>query len=242
MAFGAAVLLVVALVGGGLWRYFDHPENPIHDSAVDDAAKKVDGVLDRFEYDHLFKAADYAHSAGQHPDVKVLSVTGETHWQTGVTLVLQVTGHGVEIGADDSVIDERDEPICFRIQLGPDDDSRDDDVDCPAGGSVPVAKDPSLAGVDARLKSALKAAGPDEPAVRAAIVDLQLDPAIRQDVTAKDGRVGVALRAAQYDCILARVTSTGAEIWRPSHTQLAPGELPCAASVALSSTFGKYPH
>jgi hypothetical protein len=242
MAFGAAVLLVVALVGGGLWRYFDRPESRIHDSAADDAAQKVDGVLDRFEYDHLYKADEYAHSAGQHPDVKVLTVTGETHWQTGVTLVLQVTGHGVEIGADGSVIDERDEPICFRIQLGPDEDSRDDDVDCPAGESVPVAKDPSLTGVDARLKSALEAAGPDEPAVRAAIIDLKLDPAIRQDVTAKDGRVGVALRAAQYDCILARVTSTGAEIWRPSHTQLAPGELPCAAGVALSSTFGRYPH
>jgi hypothetical protein len=71
---------------------------------------------------------------------------------------------------------------------------------------------------------------------------LKLDPAIRQDVAAQDGRVGVALRAAQYDCILARVTSTGAEIWRPSHTQLAPGELPCTADIALSSIFGKYPH
>jgi hypothetical protein len=159
-----------------------------------------------------------------------------------VTLVLQVTGHGEEVGADGSVIDERDEPICFRIQLGPDDDSRDDDIDCPVGDPLPVTKDPSLDGVDDRLKTALQAAGPDESAVRAAIVDLELDPGIRTDVMTRDGRVGVALRAAQYDCILARVTSTGAEIWRPSHTQLAPGELSCTAGVALSSTFGKYPH
>jgi len=52
----------------------------------------------------------------------------------------------------------------------------------------------------------------------------------------------VALRASQYDCLMARVTSSGAELWRPSHTQLAPGELSCSAQVALSSTFGKSPH
>lgn len=242
MAFGAAILLVVALVGGGLWRYLDRPERRIHDSAADDAAKKVDGILDRFTYDHLYRADTYVHTAGQHPDVEVLSVSGETHWQTGVTLVLRVMGHGVEIGADGSVIDERDEPICFHIQLGPDEDSRDDDIDCPAGDPVPVVKDPSLTGVDERLKNALQGVGPDEAAIRAAIADLKLDPAIRQDVTARDGKVGVALRAAQYDCILARVTSAGVETWRPSHTQLAPGELPCAAGVALGSTFGKYPH
>ncbi|MEO3769025.1 hypothetical protein [Micromonospora sp. B9E7] len=239
---GGAALLVVALVAVGLWRHVDRPDDRTHDSAVADAAKKVDRVLFRFEYDHLYQADKYVHSASQHPDVAVLAVTGETHWETGVTLVLRVMGHRVEIGADGSVIDERDEPICFRLRLGPKDDSRDDDIECPANDPLQVTQDPSLDGVDDRLKSALQAVGPDEPTVRAAIDDLKLDPAIVPEVAAKDGRVGVALRAAQYDCILARVTAKGAELWRPSHTQLAPGELPCAAWVALSSNFGKGPH
>ncbi|MDG4781960.1 hypothetical protein O7614_20080 [Micromonospora sp. WMMD961] len=239
---GGSLLLAVALVGGALWHYVDRPDDPIHDTAVADAAEKVDRVLFRFEYDHLYQADKYVHSASQDPDVAVLAVTGETHWQTGVTLVLRVMGHGVEIGADGSVIDERDEPICFRLQLGPKDDSRDDDIECPADDPLQVAQDPSLDGVDERLKSALGSTGPDEAAVRAAIDGLKLDPAIAQEVTAQDGRVGVALRAAQYDCILVRVTAQGTELWRPSHTQLAPGELPCAARIALSSTFGRYPH
>ncbi|MBM7489168.1 hypothetical protein JOD64_000390 [Micromonospora luteifusca] len=240
--FGGVALLVVALLGAGLWRHFDSPESKTHDSAVDDAAKKVDQVLFEFEYDHLFQAEKYVHSASQHPDIAVLAVSGETHWQTGVTMVLRVMGHGVEIGADGSVIDERDEPICFRLQLGPHDDRRDDDIECPADDPLQVVQDPSLSGVDERVKSALQAVGPDESAVRAAIADLGLDPAIVQEVTAQGGRVGVALRAAQYDCILARVTTKGAELWRPSHTQLAPGELRCAAPTALGSNFGKSPH
>ncbi|WP_433124664.1 hypothetical protein ACQPWW_20175 [Micromonospora sp. CA-240977] len=236
---GGVALLVVALVGAGLWRHVHEPDDPTHDSAVVDAAKKVDRVQSRFEYDHLYQADKYVHSASQDPDVAVLTVSGDTHWQTGVTLVLRVTGHGVEIGADGSVIDERDEAICFRLQLGPRDDSRDDDIECPPDDPVQVAEDPSLDGVDDRLKTALEAVDPDGAAVRTAIDGLKLDPAIAVDVTAQDGRVGVALRAAQYDCILARVTGNGAELWRPAHTQLAPGELSCAARVALSSNFGK---
>jgi hypothetical protein len=241
---GAVAVLGIAAVGTR--RYVDHlnrrPEAQLHRTAVADATKKVDDVLDRFHYDHLYKADEYAHSAGQHPDVQVLSVTGQAHWQTGVTLVLKVTGHGVAIGADHSVIRERNIPICFRLQLGPRDDSRDDDIDCPAGTPVPIARDPSLQGIDDRLQRALDSVAPNEPAVRAAVAGLNLDPAIQQDVVARDGTVGVALRATQYDCVVARVTSKGAQLWRPSHTQLAPGELGCSATIALSSEFGTYPH
>jgi hypothetical protein len=244
IGFGAVMVLGIAAVG--TWRYVAHlnhrPETQIHNTAVADAAKKVDDVLDRFAYDHLYKADDYAHTAGQNPDVQVLSVAGQTHWQTGVTLVLKVTGHGVVIGADGSVIRERNSPICFRLQLGPDDDSRDDDIGCPAGKPLSIPQDPSLDGVDDRLQGALDSVRPSESAVRAAVAGLNLDPAIRQDVVAQDGIVGVALRATQYDCIVARVASGGARLWRPSHTQLAPGELDCSAGIALSSQFGKYPH
>jgi hypothetical protein len=242
-----AVLVVLGLATAGAWRYREHvqrqPDWQIHHTAVPVAAKKVDDVLAQFERDHLYEAGDYLHSAGQHPDVQVLSVTGQTHWQTGVTLVLKVTGHGVARGFDHVVLQQGDVPICFRLRMGPKKDSRDDDIDCPAGAPLPVPEDPSLQGVDERLQRVLKPVGPDEAAVRAAVAALKLDPAIRQDFAVQDGVAGVALRASQYDCVIARVTAPGkVTLWRPSHTQLAPGELDCSAGLALSGEFNTSPH
>jgi hypothetical protein len=52
----------------------------------------------------------------------------------------------------------------------------------------------------------------------------------------------VALRASQYDCVVARVAAPGdVTLWRPSHTQLAPGELSCSAGLAFSSGFKTFP-
>jgi hypothetical protein len=49
--------------------------------------------------------------------------------------------------------------------------------------------------------------------------------------------------ASQYDCIIARVAGSGdVTLWRPSHTQLAPGELSCSAGLALSGEFNTSPH
>jgi len=246
IGFGA-MAAVLGLAAAGAWRYEEHvhrqPDWQIHHTAVPDAAKKVDDVLAQFERDHVYKADDYVHSAGQHPDVQVLSVTGQTHWQTGVTLTLKVTGHGVATGFDHVVLQQVDVPICFRLQMGPKKDSRDDDIDCPAGAPLPVPKDPSLQGVDQRLQSALNPVGPNQTAVRAAVAGLKLDPAIRQDFAVQNGIVGVALRASQYDCIVARVAAPGGvTLWRPSHTQLAPGELDCSAGLAFSSEFNTSPH
>ncbi|WP_412747973.1 hypothetical protein [Krasilnikovia sp. M28-CT-15] len=242
-----AIGLVLGLAAAGTWRYEEHvhrqPDWQIHHTALPDAANKVDNVLARFELDHVDKAGDYLHSAGQHPDVQVLSVTGQTHWQTGVTLILKVTGHGVARGFDQVVLHQADVPICFRLQMGPEKDSRDDDIDCPAGTPLPVPKDPSLQGVDERLQSALNPVGPNESAVRAAVAGLKLDPAIHQDFAVQDGIVGVALRGSQYDCVVARVAAPGdVTLWRPSHTQLAPGELDCSAGLALGGEFNTSPH
>ncbi|MEV5821918.1 hypothetical protein AB0L22_22415 [Micromonospora haikouensis] len=184
LVYGSVALgAVVALLAAGAYWFFLRPSDPLHDSAVADAATKVDAVEQRFDYDHIYKADDFVHSAGQHPDVTVLSVRGEAHWQTGVTLVLR--------------------------------------------------------GVDDRLAKALDKAEPTEASVRAALAGLGIDPAVRQEVLGQGGQVGVALRAAQYDCVMARVTAGGARLWRPSHTQLAPGELSCSAEVALSGVFGR---
>ena len=242
-----AIVVVLGLAAAGAWRYEEHvhrqPDWQIHHTAVSDAAKKVDDVLAQFERDHLYKAGDYLHSAGQHPDVQVLSVAGQTHWQTGVTLILKVTGHSVARGFDQVVLRQGDVPICFRLQMGPKKDSRDDDIDCPAEAPLPVPKDPSLHGVDERLQSALNPVGPNEAAVRSAVAGLKLDPTIHQDFAVQDGIVGVALSASQYDCVVARVAAVGdVTLWRPSQTQLAPGELGCSAGLALSSEFNTSPH
>ncbi|AEV85484.1 hypothetical protein ACWT_4462 [Actinoplanes sp. SE50] len=242
-----AVLVVLGGAAAGTWRYRQHvqrqPDWQIHHTAVPDAAKKVDDVLAGFDRDHLYQAADYLHSAGRHPGVQVLSVTGQTHWQTGVTLTLRVTGHGVARGFDQVILQQRDVPICFRLTMGPKDDSRDDDIDCPTGPPLAVPRDPTLDGVDPRLQAALNPVGPDEPAVRAAVAGLKLDPGIRQDFAAHDGVVGVALRAGRYDCVVARVVARGdVTLWRPSPTQLAPGELDCSAGLAMTSGFNTSPH
>ncbi len=238
---------VVALgLAAGAWRYEKHvrrqPDWQIHHTAVSDATEKVDDVLAGFERDHLYKVGDYAHSAGQHPDVQVLSATGQTHWQTGVTLTLKVTGHGVARGFDQVVLERADVPICFRLQLGPEKDSHDDDIDCPTGAPMSVPRDPSLQGVDERLHNALNPVGPNEAAVRTAVAELELDPAIQQDFAVQDGVVGVALRASRYDCVVARVAAPGkVTLWRPSHTQLAPGERDCTAGLALGDSFNTFP-
>jgi hypothetical protein len=245
IAVGAVAALGIAAAGA--WWYVDHrlrlrPDAQLHDTATADAAQKVDNLFARFDYDRAYRADEFARSAALQPGVQVMSVTGESHWDTGVTLVLKVTGKGFVIGEDRSVILDRDVPICFRLQLGPDDDSRDDDIDCPSGTPVPIASGPSLDNVDEALRSALTSVGPKEPAVRAAVARLKLDAAVRQEVVAQDEVVGVALRASQYDCIIARVTARGAELWRPSRIQLAPGELDCSAGLALGPTFGTNPH
>ena len=242
-----SIVVVLGLAAVGTWRYQLHVHRQadwqIHHTAVPGATKKVDNVLAQFERDHIYQADDYRHSAGQQPDVQVLSVTGQTHWQTGVTLTLKVTGHGEARGFDGVVLQQADVPICFRLQMGPKKDSRDDDIDCPAGAPLPVPRDPSLQGVDERLQSALDPVGPKEAAVRAAVAGLKLDPAVRQDFAVQHGVAGVALRGSQYDCIIARVAAPGdVKLWRPSHTQLAPGELDCSAGLAVSSVFNTSPH
>ncbi|MFG1678252.1 hypothetical protein [Micromonospora sp. NPDC049282] len=234
----APVALAPFLLAGWVWWGQRADEAPWHDDAVADATETVDRIEARFDRDHLFKAEDYAHTAGQEQAVEVLQVRGETHWQTGVTLVLRVTGHGSGVNDWGETV-EGTETVCFRLNLGPERDDRDDDVDCPAGKPQPVARDPSLTGVDDRLRQALTRSGPDEAAVRAAVAGLKLDPAVRQEIAVEGGTVGVALRASQYDCLLARVgPKRAAETWRPSHVQLAPGELSCSAGLAFSSRFG----
>lgn len=231
----AGVVAVLGITAIGSWQYVEHlrralsPQTQAHKTAVTDSKKTVDLVLDHFGNDHIYLAADYLHTAGQIPGVQVLSIAGQSHWQSGVTLVLKVTA-------------EHDEPICYRLQLGPEADRRYDDVACPAGAPLTVGKDPTLDGVDSRLETVLKPVGPHEAAARAAVARLKLDPAIRQDYAAQGDVVGVSLRAGQYDCVVARVTAKGVQLWRPSHTQLAPGELSCTAGLALSTQFNNYPH
>ncbi|GAA2507810.1 hypothetical protein [Winogradskya humida] len=209
-----------------------------HVSAVAAAAYTIDSA---FQRDAMHKADEYAHTAAQFEGVEVMSLTGETHWQSGIELTVRIPADGIEKGWDGYTIKTSHELICFHFHLGPDDDTRTDDVPCPPSAPLQIAKDPDLTGVDDRLKAALTGRA-DEPKVRAAVAALNLDPAIRQDFASGDGKVGVALRAAQYECIIARVAGGKVSTWRPSRIQLSPGELDYTASIALGSTFGTTPH
>ncbi|MFI5931535.1 hypothetical protein [Actinoplanes sp. NPDC051494] len=216
--------------------------SPVHVTAVADAAAKIEQVENRFDYDGTYKAADYQRTAGHFDGVDVLSVTGETHWQTGVTLILRVPGNGHEEGYDGVTIKRATELICFRLNQGPDDDTRDDDIPCPGTPALPVPQNASLTGADDRIKAALTGIKPAEQPARTALGRLHLDPAVQITYATAPGLLGVALNASQYDCVLVQVTPDRTSTWRPSHTQLSPGELPCTADVAASDLFGKYPH
>jgi hypothetical protein len=247
IAIGVVAVLGFAAVDTfGTWWYVEHrhpsPGVQIYDTAEADAAKKVTEVVNQFTHDHTYKADDYAHSAAQHADVQVLTVTGQTRYATGVTMVLKVKGEGEARRADGAESRAGDVAFCFRLQLGPKKNSRDDDIDCPPGTPWSIALDPSLYDVDDHLRAALQSAGPHESAVRTAVAGLHLDPAIHQDYAATSGTVGVALQASQFDCVIARVTSKDVQLWRPSHIQMAPGELNCNASIALGTEFNTYPH
>ncbi|GAA2546306.1 hypothetical protein GCM10010435_14430 [Winogradskya consettensis] len=242
----SVTLLAGLLLGLVIRPYFarklgDPGPELTHVSAVAAAAHTADNIDSAFQRDAMYKADEYAHTAAQFEGVEIMSLTGETHWQSGVELTVRIPGDGIEKGWDGYTIKTSHELICFHFHLGPDDDTRSDDVPCPPSAPLQIAKDPDLTGVDDRLKTALTNRL-DESQVRAAVTALNLDPAIRQDFASADGTVGVALRAAQYECIIARVTGGKAETWRPSRIQLSPGELDCTAGIALSPTFGTTPH
>ncbi|MGW7280038.1 hypothetical protein ACWGIV_17370 [Streptomyces sp. NPDC054844] len=78
----------------------------------------------------------------------------------------------------------------------------------------------------------------DEATVRPALAALDLDPAIRTEVKAGGGRVGVLLSVEgnhfdPQDCLLARVAPGTTKVWTPPRIQRMPGEGGCTVDNAL---------
>jgi len=78
----------------------------------------------------------------------------------------------------------------------------------------------------------------DESKVRSAVASLHLDPAIRTDVQAQGGIVGISLTVKPYladalDCVRARVAPGSTNVWSPSRIQRMPGEGGCDVGNAI---------
>ena len=180
------------------------------------------------------------------PQADLISISGvDTADPDGVTVVLRVVG----TGKDGSWLEPEwvSEEFCFEVRFAPASPTYPPTVPCPSLAArltfppppPPPPTEPRLPSPD-ELRRALSETSADEAGVWASLATFSLDPAIRVDVAALGGEVGVALRSpvresGRYDCVLARVRSSGtAEAWRPAGAQRQPGELSCRATESLA--------
>ena len=174
------------------------------------------------------------------PQADLISISGvDTADPDGVTALLRVVG----TGKDGSWLEPEwvSEEFCFELRFAPAPPADPPTVPCPslaARLTFPPPTEPKLPSPD-EVRRALSESSADEAGVWASLATFSLDPAIRVDVAARGGEVGVALRSpvrdsGRYDCVLARVRSETVEAWRPAGVQLQPGELSCRATESLA--------
>jgi hypothetical protein len=178
------------------------------------------------------RTADEMVYIAQGNGAELLRVEGTSRAAGGVTLIIRVHGQALGYGHYGQQRGIEDLPVCYRLVY----DSTDDPalrgvVDCPQSSPLPTASIPGLpVGIKDTLRRMLLP-GADEATVRRVVEQLPLDPAIIREVSTRNGAVGVSLHVGQYDCVMARVTST-VDIWSPQRVQLEPGELKCGADEA----------
>ncbi|WP_433341728.1 hypothetical protein [Micromonospora sp. CA-111912] len=215
--------------------------------AMQDAGRKVTLVEQavKRERRHPNPAQRYAREAARVAGTEVMRIGG-TRTGAGVSLIVRVHGVATAVDASGRSMNEPfDLPVCYAISVEQDAmDDRVDEVSCPDGSPLTISVDPELPGsAEDDLRRALSTGGAvTEQAVRAAVDGLDLEPLVNRQVAAVGGVVGVALRASQYDCLLARVEGGRVEVWRPSRVQLAPGELSCTADTAVAGHGRRPPH
>lgn len=134
---------------------------------------------------------------------------------------------------------------CFTLRVSPESEWDEDprDVDCPDGPALTFAPPPEpprlpYEELRAKLPRVPEDGQVDEAEVRGTLTALNLDPAIRTEVKADGGRVGVLLSVQgngfdAQDCLLARVGPGATEVWVPPRIQRMPGEGGCAVGNAL---------
>ena len=188
---------LVLLMSGGC--ALPSPQN----NAIGDARDRARQVGDRLGSGSVRSAQDVGHLADDMDGVEVMRVTGTTTARRdGVGLVVRVSGTAVGgWGGPETVTVTR----CFELRVSPKTRSGGDephDVDCPHGAPLtfePWPKTPEIP--YERLRKALprvpRGGTVDESKVRSAVDSLHLDPAIRIDVQAQEGMVGISLRSSR---------------------------------------------
>ncbi|MCM0676050.1 hypothetical protein NCC78_15320 [Micromonospora phytophila] len=246
-----AVVVLIPLAGCFQWNgWMDAtppPPVPVHERAADDARQKLLRVEQSIEPRPPHDVYRYARSAARVDGTEVMRIGGaRLDGKDGTSLVIRVRGvapvHDDQGRATGEILTL---PFCFQLSWGTDvTDDRVDEVPCPGTSPVRVSTDPALPGdVDETLHARLPTgAAATEAAVRAVVDGIALEPGVRRDVATAGGTVGVALRASQYDCVLARVVGAKVEVWRPARVQLAPGELSCTADTAAAGMGRRPPH
>ncbi|MFE9765248.1 translation initiation factor IF-2 [Streptomyces sp. NPDC005808] len=213
------------------------------DEATDAAREAARKVGERLYSQRPRTAEEVGRSASGIDGVEVLRVTGtSTHDGDGIDLVVRTYGSAYNEWLDPDEVAVR---RCFAVRVSPESEWREvpRDVDCPDGRPLTFAPPPEpprlpYEELDAKLPRVPEGGRVDEAEVRRTLADLDLDPAIRTEVKADGGRVGVLLTVQgnhfdPQDCLLARVGPGATEVWVPPRIQRMPGEGGCTVGFAL---------
>lgn len=216
---------------------------PSEEKATDEARDAAKTVGERL-YGQRPRTADEAgREAAGMEGVEVMRVDGtSTHDGDGLELVVRTSGTAYNSTFD---IEEVTVRRCFAVRVSPRSEWREmpRDVDCP--DSLPLVLGPPpepprlpVKELRAKLPRVPEDGRADEAEVRRVIAALDMDPAIRSEVKAEDGRVGVLLLVpgdgfGPQDCVLARVDPGATEVWVPPRIQRMRGEAGCTVSNAL---------
>jgi hypothetical protein len=188
-------------------------------------------------------AEEVGRSASGIDGVEVLRLTGtSTHDGDGVDVVVRTSGSAYNGWLDpEEVVVRR----CFAVRVSPKSEWREAprDVDCPDGRPLTFAPPPEpprlpYEELRAKLPRVPNGSRVDEAEVRRTLAALNLNPTIRTEVKADDGRVGVLLSVKgngfdAQDCLLALVGPGSTEVWVPPRIQRMPGEGGCTVGSAL---------
>ncbi|MFD7561247.1 translation initiation factor IF-2 [Streptomyces sp. NPDC059835] len=209
-----------------------------------DAAREVARTAGERLYSQRPRTAEEVGlSASGIAGVEVLRVTGtSTHDGEGVRVVVRTSGSAYRgwMNAEQIVVRR-----CFLIRVSPKSQWREepDDVDCPDGPPLTFAPPPAPPALPyeelrSKLPRVPEGGRVDEAEVRRALAALDMDPAIRTEVKADAGLVGVLLAVKgngfdAQDCLLARVAPGATDVWAPPRIQRMPGEGGCTVANAL---------
>ncbi|MFG2593717.1 translation initiation factor IF-2 [Streptomyces sp. NPDC048438] len=210
-----------------------------------DAAREVAGSVGQRLYGQRPRTAEEVGRAASGIDgVEVMRLTGtSTRDGDGVDVVVRTSGSAYNGWFD---VEEVTVRRCFEVRVSPESEWREQprDVDCPDGRPLTFAPPPEpprlpYEELRAKLPRVPERGRVDEAEVRRVLAALDMNPAIRTEVKADGGRVGVLLSVkgnvfAPQDCLLARVGPGATEVWTPPRIQRMRGEGGCTVGNALN--------